>query len=42
MAAIWRMTFDRHAPISSEAFLETHIDLVTHAVLTADESETGQ
>jgi hypothetical protein len=42
MAAIWRMTFDRHAPISSEAFLEAPIDLVTDAVLTADESETGQ
>ncbi len=42
MAAIWRMTFDRHAPISSEAFLEAHIDLVFHGVLVGDERETGQ
>jgi AcrR family transcriptional regulator len=42
MAAIWRMTFDRHAPISSEAFLEAHIDLVVHGVLTADKNGTGE
>ena len=36
MAAIWRMTFDKHAQISSEAFLEAHIDLVLHGLLTAD------
>ena len=36
MAAIWRMTFDKHAHISSEAFLEAHIDLVLHGLLTAD------
>ena len=39
MAAIWRMTFDKHAHISSEAFLEAHIDLVLHGLLTADQSE---
>jgi hypothetical protein len=41
MAAIWRMTFDRHAPIPSEAFLQAHIDLVFHGVLTAEGNETG-
>ncbi len=39
MAAIWRMTFDKHAHISSEAFLEAHIDLVLHGLLTADQGE---
>lgn len=34
MAAIWRMTFERHAPISSEAFLAAHIDLVLNGLLT--------
>ena len=33
MAAIWRMTFDRHAPISSEAFLAAHLDLVFNGLL---------
>jgi AcrR family transcriptional regulator len=42
MAAIWRMTFDRHAPISCKAFLEAHIDLVFHGVLAAEKNETGQ
>jgi AcrR family transcriptional regulator len=40
MAAIWRMTFDKHSHISSEAFLEAHIDLVLHGLLTADQGET--
>lgn len=33
MAAIWRMTFDRHAPISGEAFLAAHLDLVFNGLL---------
>ena len=33
MAAIWRMTFNRHAPISSEAFLAAHLDLVFNGLL---------
>jgi AcrR family transcriptional regulator len=36
MAAIWRMTFDRHAPISSDAFLAAHLDLVFDGLLTPD------
>jgi hypothetical protein len=33
MAAIWRMTFDRHAPIDPEVFLAAHLDLVFNGVL---------
>ena len=33
MAAIWRMTFDRHAPISGEAFLAAHLELVFNGLL---------
>jgi len=33
MAAIWRTTFDRHAPISTEAFLAAHLDLVFNGLL---------
>jgi hypothetical protein len=36
MAAIWRMTFDRHAPISREAFLAAHLDLVLNGLLNPD------
>ncbi|HEV2559237.1 MAG TPA: TetR/AcrR family transcriptional regulator [Microvirga sp.] len=36
MAAIWRMTFDRYAPVSAEAFLEAHIDLVFNGLLTPE------
>jgi AcrR family transcriptional regulator len=36
MAAIWRMTFDRYAHISSEAFLDAHIDVVFNGLLTPD------
>jgi AcrR family transcriptional regulator len=33
MAAIWRMTFDKHAPILPEQFLAAHLDLVFDGVL---------
>jgi AcrR family transcriptional regulator len=33
MAALWRMTFDRHAPIPPEAFLRAHLDLVCDGLL---------
>jgi AcrR family transcriptional regulator len=33
MAAVWRMTFDKHAPIPAEAFLAAHLDLVFDGVL---------
>jgi AcrR family transcriptional regulator len=36
MAASWRMTFDRYAHISSEAFLDAHIDVVFNGLLTPD------
>lgn len=36
MAAIWRMTFDRHAPIPGEAFLAAHLDLVFNGLLTLE------
>jgi AcrR family transcriptional regulator len=39
MAAIWRMTFDRYAPISSEAFLAAHLDLVFHGLLQPPNAE---
>ena len=39
MAAIWRMTFDRHAPISGEAFLAAHLDLVFHGLLKPEVPE---
>jgi len=38
MAAIWRMTFDRHAPISGEAFLAAHMDLVFNGLLRPPET----
>jgi AcrR family transcriptional regulator len=34
MAAIWRMTFERHAPIAPEAFMAAHLDLVFDGLLT--------
>jgi AcrR family transcriptional regulator len=34
MAAIWRITFERHAPIAPEAFLAAHLDLVFDGLLT--------
>jgi AcrR family transcriptional regulator len=42
MAAIWRMTFDRYAPISSEAFLDAHIDMVFNGLLTPDADQLGR
>jgi AcrR family transcriptional regulator len=33
MAAVWRMTFDKHAPIPAEAFLAAHLDLVFDGLL---------
>jgi AcrR family transcriptional regulator len=36
MAAIWRITFDRHAPIGDEAFLAAHLDLVFNGLLKPD------
>ncbi len=33
MAAIWRVTFDRHAPIAAEDFLAAHLDLVFNGLL---------
>jgi AcrR family transcriptional regulator len=33
MAAIWRMTFDRHAPIPPETFMQAHMDLVFDGLL---------
>jgi len=36
MAAIWRMTFDQYSHISSEAFLDAHIDVVFNGLLTPD------
>ena len=42
MAAIWGMTFDRHAPISSEAFLAAHLDLVFNGLLTPESCGNGE
>lgn len=36
MAALWRMTFDRHAHIDAEAFLAAHLDLVCDGLLRPD------
>jgi hypothetical protein len=36
MAAIWRMTFQRHAPIAEGAFLAAHLDLVFAGLLTEE------
>jgi AcrR family transcriptional regulator len=33
MAAVWRMTFARHAPIAPEAFMAAHLDLVCDGLL---------
>ena len=41
MAAIWRMTFERHAPISSDAFRAAHIDLVLNGLLKPDPAGAG-
>lgn len=41
MAAIWGMTFNRHAPISSEAFLAAHLDLVFNGLLKPDSAGAG-
>lgn len=32
MAAVWKMTFDRHAPVSPKDFLEAHLDLALGAL----------
>jgi AcrR family transcriptional regulator len=42
MAAIWRMTFDRYAHISSEAFLNAHIDIVFNGLLTPEADWIGR
>lgn len=42
MAAIWRMTFERHAQISSEAFLAAHLDLVCNGLLNVDAPKTAE
>lgn len=34
MAAVWGMTFERHAPIPPEAFHAAHVDLVFNGLLT--------
>jgi AcrR family transcriptional regulator len=39
MAAIWRMTFERHAPISGEAFLAAHLDLVFNGLLKPSDDQ---
>lgn len=36
MAAIWRMNFNRHAPISGETFLDAHLDLVCNGLLRSE------
>src|SRR5215212_5580817 len=41
MAAIWRMTFDRHAHISADAFLQAHMDLVFNGLLTPEPKPGG-
>jgi AcrR family transcriptional regulator len=32
MAAVWRMTFDRFAPIPPQDFLAAHLDLILHGI----------
>ena len=32
MAAVWRMTFDRFAPIPPEDFLAAYLDLIHHGI----------
>jgi len=39
MAAVWRMTFERHAPIAPEAFLAAHLDLVLDGLLMPGETK---
>ncbi|QGJ69914.1 Transcriptional regulator [Planctomycetales bacterium 10988] len=34
MAAIWKMTFDSIAPLDFETFLEAHLDLILHGILS--------
>ena len=41
MAAIWRITFDRYAPIDGEAFLAAHLDLVFNGLLKRDSAGLG-
>jgi AcrR family transcriptional regulator len=36
MAAVWRMTFDRVAPIGIDQFMAAHIDLIRQGLLKAD------
>jgi hypothetical protein len=36
------MTFDRYAHISSEAFLDAHIDVVFNGLLTPDADRIGR
>ncbi len=36
MAAVWRMTFDRHAPVAPEAFMASHIDLICEGIMIRD------
>ncbi|ADZ69900.1 TetR/AcrR family transcriptional regulator [Polymorphum gilvum] len=39
LAAIWKLTFDVHAPIALERFLEAHVDLVLNGFLVSDARE---
>jgi AcrR family transcriptional regulator len=36
MAAIWRLSFERHAPIPPQAFLSAHCDLVFNGLLVPE------
>jgi hypothetical protein len=41
MAAIWRLSFERHAPIPPQAFLAAHCDLVFDGLLVPESEDAG-
>jgi AcrR family transcriptional regulator len=41
MAAIWGMNFERHEPISPDAFLQAHVDLVLHGLEARSDTAQG-
>jgi AcrR family transcriptional regulator len=42
MAAIWRLSFERHAPITPQAFLAAHCDLVFNGLLVPEPDATSR
>lgn len=41
MASLWKMNFDRFEPLSIEAFMEAHLEVLTRGLLVPGENASG-